>query len=83
MQLGRIGCGVFGLSTGIRLLEHGFEVQILAREQSPNTTSDVAAAFWYPFRAEPREKVLSWARISYSSLVLLRIYQRLEFHAFL
>lgn len=43
-----IGGGVVGLTTAIRLLEEGLSVSIIAREFSPNTTSDVAAAFWYP-----------------------------------
>ena len=43
-----IGCGVSGLTCGIRLLESGHGAQIWARALPPNTTSNVAAAVWYP-----------------------------------
>jgi D-amino-acid oxidase len=63
-----IGCGVSGLSTGIRLLEAGHEVAIWARDVPPNTTSNRAAAIWYPYRASPRERVLAWARRTLDAL---------------
>ena len=56
-----VGCGVSGLSSGIRLLESGFDVRIVARELPPHTTSDVAAAIWYPYLAAPAERVMRWA----------------------
>jgi D-amino-acid oxidase len=59
-----IGCGVSGLTCGIRLLESGFPVQIFARDLPPHTTSDTAAAVWYPYKAYPEERVLSWGRTS-------------------
>ncbi len=55
-----IGCGVIGLSSGIALLEAGLKVTIVARELPPRTTSNVAAALWYPYKAEPPERVLAW-----------------------
>jgi D-amino-acid oxidase len=61
MRIVVVGCGVTGLSTGIRLLEAGHEVTIWARDLPPNTTSNIAAAIWYPYRAFPRERVLAWA----------------------
>jgi D-amino-acid oxidase len=57
-----IGCGVIGLSSGIKLLEAGFDVEIIARELPPATTSDVAAAIWYPYRCYPEEKALHWGK---------------------
>lgn len=65
MKVGIIGCGVSGLTCGIRLLEHGFNVHIMARELSPNTTSDVAAAFWFPSRVNPKDRALRWGKNSY------------------
>jgi D-amino-acid oxidase len=59
-----LGCGVSGLSSGIRLLEGGFEVTIVARDLPPNTTSNVAAAIWYPYNAFPQERVLAWGRVT-------------------
>ena len=64
-----IGAGVSGLSTGIVLLEAGFSVQIIADKRTPNTTSDTAAAFWYPFKAEPAELVDNWAKETYEEIV--------------
>ncbi len=60
-----VGAGVAGLTSGIRLLEHGFAATIVAREVPPNTTSDVAAAYWYPNGTQPAEKVRAWCALSY------------------
>jgi len=57
-----IGAGVSGLSTSILLLEAGFEVEILAKEFSPQTTSDKAGAVLHPVLAEPKDKVIQWTR---------------------
>lgn len=59
-----IGGGVIGLTSAIRLLEHGFPTTIFAKVTSPHTTSDVAAAYWAPepiLEGGPRE---SWALTS-------------------
>ncbi|ADO70684.1 FAD-dependent oxidoreductase [Stigmatella aurantiaca] len=63
-----LGGGVSGLSCGIRLLEAGHAVQLWARELSPHTTSDVAAAMWYPYLASPKERVLGWGQRTYEVL---------------
>jgi D-amino-acid oxidase len=68
MRIIVVGCGVSGLSTGIRLLEAGYEVEIWARDLPPNTTSNLAAAIWYPYRASPRERVLAWAKRTLDAL---------------
>ncbi|MCP3140871.1 FAD-dependent oxidoreductase [Pyxidicoccus xibeiensis] len=60
-----LGCGVSGLTCGIRLAEAGHTVEIRARELPPHTTSDVAAAVWYPYRVYPQELVNAWGRRSY------------------
>jgi D-amino-acid oxidase len=56
-----LGCGVSGLSCGIRLLEAGHTVELRARELPPRTTSDIAAAIWYPYLVAPRERVADWS----------------------
>lgn len=61
MRVVILGCGVSGLSCGVRLLEAGHTVEIWARELPPHTTSDIAAAVWYPYRAFPQERVSAWA----------------------
>ncbi|AGC44931.1 D-amino-acid oxidase [Myxococcus stipitatus DSM 14675] len=63
-----LGGGVSGLTCGIRLLEAGHSVEVWARELSPHTTSDVAAAVWYPYRAWPQERVNVWAKRTYEVL---------------
>jgi len=60
-----IGCGVSGLTSGIRLLEAGRAVTIVTRELPADTTSNVAAAYWYPYRAAPRNRVFAWAKRTY------------------
>jgi len=66
-----IGCGIIGLTSGIRLLEDGFEVEIVAAGIPPDTTSNVATAYWYPFRVSPPEKVLPWAAFTYEKYMEL------------
>lgn len=66
-----LGAGVIGLTTGVRLAEAGFQVDLLARELPLETTSAVAAALWYPYLAEPRERVFGWAQRSYDAFVEL------------
>jgi D-amino-acid oxidase len=66
-----IGCGVSGLSCGIRLQEAGFAVQIWARDLPPQTTTSVAAAVWYPYRAYPEQLVVGWAASTYAEFLRL------------
>lgn len=56
-----VGCGVSGITSGIALLEAGFRVEIIARDLPPNTTSNVAAAWWFAYLAGPEHKVRIWA----------------------
>ena len=55
-----IGCGVTGLSTAIRLREAGVDARIVTADLPENTTSAVAAAIWYPYKAYPEDSVLRW-----------------------
>jgi D-amino-acid oxidase len=52
----------------VRALEHGHHVDVLARDLPLETTSAVAAALWYPYRAYPFERVTAWAAASYREL---------------
>lgn len=61
-----VGAGVVGLTCAVRLLEAGHRVDVLARELPLETTSAVAAALWYPYRVEPRDRVLGWSSASYA-----------------
>ncbi len=64
-----IGAGVVGLSCAVRLVEDGFDVHVLARDLPLETTSAVAAALWYPYRADPPHLVAGWARTTYDELL--------------
>ncbi len=66
-----VGCGVSGLTCGVRLLEAGYRVRIWARDLPPRTTSNVAAAIWYPYRAFPLERVGAWGAQTFAELVRL------------
>jgi D-amino-acid oxidase len=55
------GAGVIGLTAAIRLREAGVAADVAAREAPLDTTSAVAAALWYPYRAFPRERVAAWS----------------------
>lgn len=63
-----IGAGVSGLSCAVRLLDAGFRVQIVAQAVTPDITSNVAAAVWYPYMAGPRHKVVAWGAATYHAL---------------
>jgi D-amino-acid oxidase len=63
-----VGAGVVGLSCAVRLLETGHRVDVLARDLPLETTSAVAAAIWYPYRAFPYERVTDWSASTYQEL---------------
>ena len=66
-----VGAGVIGLTCAVRLREAGYDAHVLARDLPPETTSAVAAALWYPYRALPKDKVARWAKTSYDVLAQL------------
>lgn len=63
-----VGAGVLGLSCATRLLQAGYEVDVIARDLPPETTSMAAAAIWYPYLAYPRERVVDWAATTFHEL---------------
>jgi D-amino-acid oxidase len=54
-----------GLTSGLGLLEAGYEVDIWAKDLPPNTTSNRAAAIWYPYQVAPVDKAVAWGQRSY------------------
>jgi len=66
-----VGAGVVGLSCAVRLLEAGHTVDVVARDLPLETTSVVAAALWYPYRAYPYERVTAWSHTCYQELETL------------
>jgi len=68
-QVAIVGAGVSGLTCGVLFAERGYRTAIFAEETGQQTTSGAAAALWFPYDAEPAEKVLSWALRTYKVLV--------------
>jgi D-amino-acid oxidase len=66
-----VGAGVIGLTAAIRLREAGVAADVVAREPPLATTSAVAAALWYPYRAFPRERVAGWSARGFEVLSAL------------
>ncbi len=66
MRICVVGAGVVGLSCAVQLLEAGHRVDVVARDLPLETTSAVAAAIWYPYRALPQDRVTAWSRTTYS-----------------
>lgn len=60
-----VGAGVSGLTCALRIAEAGHDVRVVTHTVSPHTTSDVAAAVWYPFHVAPWDRVVGWAGTSY------------------
>ena len=65
MRIAVVGAGVSGLTCGVRLLEEGAHVTIVAREPPARTTSAVAGAVWFPYRVRPNERTGPWGRAGY------------------
>ena len=56
-----------GLTCGVVFAERGYRTAIFAQESGQQTTSAVAAAIWYPYDAEPADKVIAWSLESYDA----------------
>ncbi|MQW75505.1 FAD-dependent oxidoreductase [Nocardioides sp. dk4132] len=68
-----VGAGVIGLTAAVRLLEAGHRVDVVARDLPLETTSAIAAALWYPYRALPQDRVTAWAARSREVLAGLAV----------
>jgi D-amino-acid oxidase len=64
-----IGAGVSGLTCGVLFAERGFRTAIFAEQIDQQTTSGAAAALWFPYDAQPADKVIPWALSTYKVLV--------------
>jgi D-amino-acid oxidase len=58
---------VVGLTSALRLAEAGHQVEVVAAGLLESTTSSIAAALWYPYRATPTAQVIGWLRSSYAA----------------
>lgn len=61
MQVTVVGAGIVGLTTAVTLQERGHAVRVIASATGGATTSAVAGAIWFPYRAGPPDKVIGWA----------------------
>ena len=64
-----VGAGVSGLTCGVVFAERGYRTAIFAKEIGQQTTSGAAAALWFPYDAEPADKVIPWALETYRTLI--------------
>jgi D-amino-acid oxidase len=85
-QVAVVGAGVSGLTCGVVLAERGYRTAIFAKETGQQTTSGAAAALWFPYDAEPPDKVIPWAlrtfdvlsdlaRVSGSGVSMIELHQ--------
>jgi D-amino-acid oxidase len=61
MDVTVVGAGVIGLVTALTLEERGHRVRVVAAGRGEATTSAIAGAVWFPYRAGPPDKVAVWA----------------------
>jgi len=60
-----LGCGIIGLSAALTLQRLGFKVEIWAKDLPPNTTSNKAGAYWYPYSVFPLDRAHNWAKATF------------------
>ncbi|MCU0867236.1 MAG: FAD-binding oxidoreductase [Planctomycetes bacterium] len=63
-----LGAGVIGTCVALELRARGHAVRVLAKDDPEHTVSAVAGAIWYPFLAEPRQRVLAWSAATFRRL---------------
>lgn len=66
MHVAVVGAGVIGLTCAARLAGSGHRVTVTTAAAPADTTSAVAAALWYPYRAWPAEAVTRWSARSHT-----------------
>ncbi|SFP31174.1 D-amino-acid:oxygen oxidoreductase [Geodermatophilus dictyosporus] len=64
LRVAVVGGGVIGLTCALELARAGHRVQVVAADPPEATTSAVAAALWFPYRAAPLDAVLRWGLAS-------------------
>jgi D-amino-acid oxidase len=71
MEVTVVGAGVIGLTTALTLQERGHDVRVVAAARGAETTSAIAGAVWFPYRAGPPDKVARWSSVTRRWLVEL------------
>ena len=72
MKITIVGAGISGLTTAYALGKQKHKIKIIARDFTPNITSDRAAAFWFPYHIRNDERGIHWCKRSYE------VYKRLS-----
>ena len=71
MRIRVVGAGIVGSVCALRAAEAGHDVEIVAAATGDETTSAIAAALWYPYRALPQDAVTRWAGVGFTELAAL------------
>lgn len=66
-----IGSGISGLTSAYSLVEKGYKVTVVAKAFPPDTTSNKAAAFWFPYHIRNDNRCIPWCSVSYEKYVAL------------
>ena len=66
MNIAIIGAGISGLSSAFGLCKKGYSITIFAEHFSPDTTSNKAAAFWFPYHIRNDKRGIIWCRETYT-----------------
>jgi D-amino-acid oxidase len=66
-----VGGGVIGLTCALELARAGHRVRVLSADPVEATTSAVAAAIWFPYRAAPAAAVLRWGAVALAEFTSL------------
>ena len=65
MKITIVGAGISGLATAYVLGKQKHTIKIIAKDFTPNITSDRAAAFWFPYHIRNDERGIHWCKRSY------------------
>jgi D-amino-acid oxidase len=71
MHITVVGAGVVGLTCALHARRSGHSVEVVTAAPASETTSSIAAALWYPYRAFPRDAVARWAAAGFTALTEL------------
>ena len=66
-----VGGGVMGLTSALGLARAGHAVRCVRDAPVADTTSAVAGGLWFPYRVEPRDRVLDWGRAAFDRFAAL------------
>jgi len=65
MKITIVGAGISGLATAYILAKQKHTIKVIAKDFTPNITSNRAAAFWFPYHIRNDERGIHWCKRSY------------------